>query len=314
MDWFEAYAIQQALLIAVPAIISLTNSISKTVMRLLAKFEKSQSKAEEVYTSTRNMMLISFINTGLVILIVNFDFTLPDWLSWFPIFNGNYTKFSVGWYQTVGATLAVTMLFFIVSPHISNCMFQGLSCFTRCCDRSCRCDNRRTKKLTQIEYENVNIGNEFLMEFRYSNILTVVIITMMYSPGLPLLYPIAFGFFAVTYLVDKCMLLKMYRKPVLFDNSLALSIIFWFKMAMIFHSIMGIFMLSNTAILPTSDEEFINYEVILGSSETTVIVTWSELFSFQMVLYWGILVVLLLIAIFRVTILRCCIKCFKGCR
>lgn len=118
------------------------------------------------------------------------------------------------------------------------------------------------------------------MEFRYSNILTVVIITMMYSPGLPLLYPIAFGFFAVTYLVDKCMLLKMYRKPVLFDNSLALSIIFWFKMAMIFHSIMGIFMLSNTAILPTSDEEFINYEVILGSSETTVIVTWSELFSF----------------------------------
>lgn len=280
MSWFESYAIQQSLLLAIPLIISLTNSISKTVMRCLAKFEKSQSKAEEVYTSTRNMMLISFINTGLVILIINFDFTLPDWLSWFPIFNGNYTKFSVGWYKTVGATLAVTMLFFIVTPHISNCMFQALGGFNRCCDRGCRCDSKRTRKLTQTEYENINMGNEFLMEFRYSNILTVVIITMMYSPGLPLLYPIACAFFMVTYYVDKCMLLKMYRKPVLFDNTLALSILFWFNMAMVLHSLMGIFMLSNTSILPTSSEQLIDYEVILGETDTTIIVSWSDLFSY----------------------------------
>ena len=90
------------------------------------------------------------------------------------------------------------------------------------------------------------------MEFRYSNILVVVIITMMYSPGLPVLYPIAFGFFFVTYLVDKLMLLKCYRKPVQFDNSLALSILFWFRFALVAHSLMGIFMFSNSQILPTS--------------------------------------------------------------
>jgi len=89
------------------------------------------------------------------------------------------------------------------------------------------------------------------MEFRYSNILTVVLITMMYSPGLPLLYPVACGFFAVTYLVDKCMLISFYKKPVLFDNKLSLDILFWFKMAMALHSLMGIFMLSNQKILPS---------------------------------------------------------------
>lgn len=100
------------------------------------------------------------------------------------------------------------------------------------------------------------------MEFRYANILVVVLITMMYSPGLPVLYPIALGFFFVTYHVDKCMLLRMYRKPVLFDNKLALDILFWFKMAMVFHALMGIFMFSNPKILPTNDVVAINYEIL----------------------------------------------------
>mmetsp|Transcript_113216 Transcript_113216/g.156372 ORF Transcript_113216/g.156372 Transcript_113216/m.156372 type:complete len:139 (-) Transcript_113216:744-1160(-) len=138
------------------------------------------------------------------------------------------------------------MIFFIITPHFSNFLFQSLTSMSRCCDRSCRCDNRRTKKLTQQEYETINIGAEFAMEFRYSNILVVVIITMMYSPGLPVLYPIAFGFFFVTYFVDKCMLLKLYRKPVMFDNTLALSVLFWFKFALVAHSLMGIFMFSNS--------------------------------------------------------------------
>lgn len=103
------------------------------------------------------------------------------------------------------------------------------------------------------------MGSEYLMEFRYSNILTVVLITMMFSPGLPLLYPIAFLFFLVTYFVDKYMLLRMYRKPVLFDNSLALSVLFWFKAAMGLHALMGIFMLSNTSILPTKEMVAIDY-------------------------------------------------------
>jgi len=40
MTWFESYFVQQLLILAIPAIISLTNSISKTVMKFLAEFEK----------------------------------------------------------------------------------------------------------------------------------------------------------------------------------------------------------------------------------------------------------------------------------
>lgn len=81
-SWFEAYFVQQILIIAIPCVISLTNSISKTVMKFLAKFEKKQNKADETYSITRNMMLISYINTGLVILAVNFQLNLPGWISW----------------------------------------------------------------------------------------------------------------------------------------------------------------------------------------------------------------------------------------
>jgi len=43
----------------------------------------------------------------------------------------------------------------------------------------------------------MNTGKEFLLEYRYSNLLTVVILTFMYSSGIPILYAIAAAFFII---------------------------------------------------------------------------------------------------------------------
>ena len=79
------------------------------------------------------------------------------------------------------------------------------------------------------------------------------------------------------------MLLKMYRKPVLFDNTLALEVLFWFKMALVLHSLMGLFMLSNSAILPTKEEveSLINYDdyIVYLDSDNEIIFSWNDLFS-----------------------------------
>ena len=77
-----------------------------------------------------------------------------------------------------------------------------ISC-KRCKDRGCTCDRRRTKQLLQTEYEDINTGTDFLLEYRYSSILTTIYMTMMYSAGIPLLYFFAFLNFFITYWVDK---------------------------------------------------------------------------------------------------------------
>ncbi|CDW82913.1 UNKNOWN [Stylonychia lemnae] len=63
---------------------------------------------------------------------------------------------------------------------------------------------------TITEYENIYTGPEFLMEFRYSSILTQLYIILMYSPGMPILYLIAFFSFFLTYWFDKFFLSLMY--------------------------------------------------------------------------------------------------------
>lgn len=59
------------------------------------------------------------------------------------------------------------------------------------------------------------------METRYSNMLVVLAVTMLYSGAMPVLYVSAGLFFFVTYWVDKILLLRCYRKPIKFNNYMA---------------------------------------------------------------------------------------------
>lgn len=72
-SWFQDYSLSKSLLYAVPFSIIVVNFISKTILRVITKFYGYQSKPEEVYASAINMFWMSFINTGLVIQLVYFD-------------------------------------------------------------------------------------------------------------------------------------------------------------------------------------------------------------------------------------------------
>lgn len=55
----------------------------------------------------------------------------------------------------------------------------------------------------QEDYEEIYTGPEFLIEIRYSQIMTFFFITMIYSSGMPVLYITAFLQMLATYWVDK---------------------------------------------------------------------------------------------------------------
>ena len=144
------------------------------------------------------------------------------------------------------------MILMIFTPHLSNIGFVFLKVLKRCCyDRKCSCNERKTRKDLQHDYENVNLGGEFDMETRYSNMIVVLAITFLYSGGMPILYASAGLFFFVTYWVDKCLLLRCYRKPIKFNNYLALASLSFYKYICVLHLLGFLLMFGLTPILPT---------------------------------------------------------------
>jgi hypothetical protein len=99
----------------------------------------------------------------------------------------------------------------------------------------------------------MNTYPDFDMNYRYTNILTVVFLVMIYSSGIPILYPIASLYLTTVYWTDKYQLMNMYRQPVKFDSYIALKTLAWFKFALFFHVLVGTLMYANSDILKSSE-------------------------------------------------------------
>lgn len=169
----------------------------------------------------------------------------------FPFFSGVYADFDVEWYRVVGSTIALTMILNVFTPHIGAF---GLKCMKNCIiclDQGCGCNSKKTKKILQEDYEAVYTGTNFVLELRYSQIISNFYITMLYSSGMPLLYPVAFIAAVLTYWVDKFFFLKVYRSPPRHDITLAQKSRNMMVWAMPLHFLFGWYMYTNSSILTT---------------------------------------------------------------
>lgn len=244
------YSLTNSLVYIVPFLISAANFISVRIIRELSKFERHTSIATETKWSSLSIASISFLNLGVMILLVNMtvDIDLP-----LPIFKGRYKKFTVEWYRLVGSAICFQITLLIASVNVTNMMFWLIALTKRCCDRGCTTNAKKTKKFTQEDYEEVNMGPPIMMNYKYSNMLVVSLLVMTYSAGMPVLYLVAALYYFVTYWVDKTLIFYHNRKPVFFDEKLPQEMIKWFKLAVPLHLVIGAVMLSNSNILPVKE-------------------------------------------------------------
>lgn len=162
-------------------------------------------------------------------------------------------------------------------------------------DRSCTCNKRKSKKLLQSEYEEINVGPEFSLDARLAQVVAFVWVTFMYSPALPSLFIITAVNFCIIYWIDKTLLLRFYRTPKNYDE---LSINFSLDMiknyTFIFHFFIGVLVYSNDKILSGSDDE-----VTAGSNSIFSLERYNTL---HVILFVIGNVVLFFIAMFESTI------------
>ena len=80
--------------------------------------------------------------------------------------------------------------------------------------------NGLTRCTTRQQYISLYSGPDFVMHVRYSYLLNVIFVTMMYGTTMPILFPIAFLSIALVYFLENFMLFYVCKMPVAYDNTL----------------------------------------------------------------------------------------------
>lgn len=94
------------------------------------------------------------------------------------------------------------------------------------CDSGCRCCIHKSKRMyhtkkSQIfEYVDLYAGPEYIVHYKFSQVLNISFVTMMYGLGLPMLFPIALFSLFVIYCTERYQLAYTYRMPPVMDDKM----------------------------------------------------------------------------------------------
>jgi hypothetical protein len=142
------------------------------------------------------------------------------------------------------------MLFNAFYPLIEFLVFWGLRVLFRAFDRPCCSpDSLKTKKTSINSYIQIYVGPLQYMHFKYSAILNICFVTMMFGFGMPLLFPVAATGFAILYVVENLMLYYAYQQPPLTDEKLDASVLNFLKFAPLVFLAFGYWMVSSKQLL-----------------------------------------------------------------
>mmetsp|Transcript_28819 Transcript_28819/g.38445 ORF Transcript_28819/g.38445 Transcript_28819/m.38445 type:complete len:329 (-) Transcript_28819:185-1171(-) len=138
-----------------------------------------------------------------------------------------------------------------VMPAITEMMPVLISKFKRWADTgfSCAPDAMYNTKQTQIyAYIDLYVGPEHQIHFKYSHILNVTFVTMMYGLGMPILFPIAALSYLVFWAVERYQVAYTYPMPPALDDRLTENALDMLQFSPILLLANGYWMLSNKQI------------------------------------------------------------------
>jgi len=245
------------------------NGISKPVIKTCVALEKQSSVSSEKTALVSKMFSLQFMNTALITLIVNTAYSGSvslGPLEMVGVGTGDYSNFNMAWYMTIGASLVSTMGAQIFTPHIPSIQNAFvMKPLGRLLGKG--------SASTQAQLDELYEGFPFEIEVRAAFIGVNLMVSIMYSAGLPLLNLFAFVNFLLSYAIDKLMLIKYYAQPPMYGPSVPRVLANLLPLGTFIHMAIGLYMLANKSIMygpdlfagaseesaeATEDEEFLN--------------------------------------------------------
>lgn len=153
-DWVVAQALKNGLIVGTSLMVSVINTIAIMIFVAITYIEAHHSISDETYSSFTRITIMQFINIAVIIMLVNFNLDGlegtyerdEEALFWkhVGIFDGAYADFTVQWYFNIGASICLTLVIAIISPHISYLMYPVFDACGRCWDRGCNSNLKKS--------------------------------------------------------------------------------------------------------------------------------------------------------------------------
>eukprot|EP00644_Phytophthora_capsici_P006605 jgi/Phyca11/118750/e_gw1.36.95.1 len=239
------FAAKNAFIVVASAVVVIVNIVLKSTLRGFASFERHTSESAKASAVALKMFAAQFLNTAIIVLVVNAALSLSAVPVIGELFRGKYSDFQRDWYPTVGMGVTMTMLINAVMPQaillLQLCLISPLK----------RCLARRTVR-TQKKMDKLYAGPTFDLAVRYPMVLNSVFVTLVFCGGSPVLLFIATLACTATFWIDKLSLLWLYSVKTAYDEALgetALSLLPW---ALVAHLGFSSWMYGNTDLLKAS--------------------------------------------------------------
>ena len=252
MDYWTSFATGNAVQYMIVGI----NYILRLFIIKLIIFIGKDTESEQTKLITNGVFIVQFFNTAFLLLLVNAN--LQEQAGFLgAIFKGKLGDFNTFWFSDIGKTLVGAMLFNVYWPVLEAFVWFGYRLAFRMLDRRFKsCNDEVTHKTTIQQYVEIYSGPVFFIHYKYSSILNITFVTMMYGVGLPVLFPIAALSMAVLYLVEKYMIFYVYRQPPMYDQQLNNNVLTLMTYAPLMLLAFGYWMLSSRQLL-SNDVQYV---------------------------------------------------------
>lgn len=185
----------------------LVNIMLQVFMDRLAVMERHSSLTSQQRGVTSRLFIGLFLNTGVIILIVNANLApyVGDTI-FRSILPGKFSEFEPDWFYSVGVSILLTMFVNAFNPHLMSLLTVPWDKFKR---------NKCAKRAkNQNALNELYAGRRFVLAERYSVMLNTVFVVLTFSSGMPILWLVGAFTFTLTYWMDKTTFLRNYRIPL----------------------------------------------------------------------------------------------------
>lgn len=243
------YIAKNVFIVLASAVVVLVNLVLKATLRGFASFERHTSESAKASAVALKMFAAQFLNTAIIVLVVNAALGVGTIPVVSNVFRGKYTDFQRDWYPTVGMGITMTMLINAIVPQTLLLLQLGLVSPLK------RWLVRRSVR-TQERMDVLYAGPHFDLAVRYPTVLNSVFVTLVFCGGSPVLLFIATLACGATYWIDKLSLLKLYSVKTAYDEALGETVLGLLPWALVAHLAFSCWMYGNTDLLQAPTVHF----------------------------------------------------------
>jgi hypothetical protein len=207
----------------------------------------------ELMTKIVNGVFLSlFFNTGILLILVNANFSeVSLGIGLTNGFKGPYPDYTVDWYNSVGGVLVSTMLLNAFMPPLYEFQAVATAWFFQKMDQGWKrgAEAKYETKQKQIySYLDLYTGPDYIVHYKFSTILNIIYVTMLYGLGMPVLFPIAIISFFIFWATERWQVAYCYQMPPAMDDKMTVNAINLLSYTPILFLLNGFWMLGNRQI------------------------------------------------------------------